>query len=83
MERRDPTAQESFNKMGGRGEMTKTPVNLQELRRRIYVKAKTESAGSGGVDEGCTNSLDSLIIIESDATFDRRKRPQRDRSHNP
>ncbi len=41
------------------------------------------SAGSGGVVDGFINSLDSLIIIESDATFDRRKRPQRDRSHNP
>ncbi len=83
MERRDPAAHESFNKMGGRGEMIKAPVNLQELRRRIYVKAKTESAGSGGVVDGCINSLDSLIIIESDATFHRRKRPQLDRSHNP
>src|SRR5207237_782130 len=28
--------------MGGRGEMTKTPVNLQDLRRRLYIKAKAE-----------------------------------------
>jgi RNA-directed DNA polymerase len=28
--------------MKGRGEMTKAPVNLQDLRRRIYVKAKSE-----------------------------------------
>src|SRR5262249_56793400 len=27
---------------GGRGEMTKTPITLQDLRRRLYVKAKTE-----------------------------------------
>src|SRR5215813_15075283 len=27
---------------GGRGEMTKTPVNLQDLRRRLYVTAKAE-----------------------------------------
>src|SRR5215813_1160470 len=26
----------------GRGEMTKAPINLQDLRRRLYVKAKTE-----------------------------------------
>ena len=63
--------------------MIKAPVNLQELRRRIYVKAKTESAGSGGVDGGCMNSLDSLAIIESDAIVPRSKRPQPDRSHNP
>jgi RNA-directed DNA polymerase len=28
--------------MGGKGEMTKAPVSLQDLRRRIYVKAKAE-----------------------------------------
>src|SRR5262245_36995714 len=27
---------------GGRGEMTKTPITLQDLRRRLYVKAKAE-----------------------------------------
>src|SRR6478672_1692761 len=32
-----------FNK-GGRGEMTKAPISLQELRRRLYVKAKAESS---------------------------------------
>jgi RNA-directed DNA polymerase len=28
--------------MGGRGEMKKAPIDLQDLRRRIYVKAKAE-----------------------------------------
>src|SRR5258707_815591 len=28
--------------MGGRGEMIKAPIDLQDLRRRIYVKAKAE-----------------------------------------
>jgi RNA-directed DNA polymerase len=28
--------------MGGKGEMTKAPINLQDLRRKIYVKAKAE-----------------------------------------
>jgi RNA-directed DNA polymerase len=28
--------------MGGRGEMTKAPIDLQDLRRRIYAKAKAE-----------------------------------------
>jgi hypothetical protein len=27
---------------GGKGELTKAPVNLQDLRRRIYVKAKAD-----------------------------------------
>jgi hypothetical protein len=27
----------------------KVSVNLQELRRKIYSKVKTDSAGSGGV----------------------------------
>src|SRR5262249_29490527 len=27
---------------GGRGAMTKTPITLQDLRRRLYVKAKAE-----------------------------------------
>jgi RNA-directed DNA polymerase len=30
--------------MGGRGAMTTTPISLQDLRRRIYVKAKAEPA---------------------------------------
>jgi RNA-directed DNA polymerase len=30
--------------MGGRGEMIKAPINLQNLRRRIYVKAKAEES---------------------------------------
>ncbi len=29
-------------KMRGRGEMMKTPIKLQDLRRKIYVKAKAE-----------------------------------------
>src|SRR5262249_40547608 len=41
-ERRDLAAHEVFIKKGGRGEMTKTPIELQDLRRRLYVKAKTE-----------------------------------------
>jgi RNA-directed DNA polymerase len=28
--------------MEGRGEMMKAPIDLQDLRRRIYVKAKAE-----------------------------------------
>ena len=42
MERRAPPGRNAFDTMGGRGEMIKTPVNLQDLRRRIYAKAKAE-----------------------------------------
>jgi len=41
-ERRGPAAHAVFIEKGGRGEMTKTPINLQDLRRRLYVKAKAE-----------------------------------------
>jgi RNA-directed DNA polymerase len=44
-ERRGPAAHAVFIKKGGRGEMTKAPMNLQDLRRRLYVKAKTEPTG--------------------------------------
>ncbi len=40
MERRDPTVHDFFANMEGRGEMTRAPMELQDLRRRIYVKAK-------------------------------------------
>lgn len=42
VERRDPTVRNTFDNMGDRGAMTTTPIRLQDLRRRIYVKAKAE-----------------------------------------
>ncbi len=42
MERRDLTAHDVLVNMGGSGEMIKTPIDLQDLRRRLYVKAKAE-----------------------------------------
>ena len=39
-ERRGPAVGSSSNEKGGRGGMTKPSISLQELRRRIYVKAK-------------------------------------------
>ena len=42
MEQRTPTAHGSFVKKEGRGEMKKAPIELQDLRRKIYVKAKAE-----------------------------------------
>jgi RNA-directed DNA polymerase len=41
-EQRDPAAGNDCVEMEGRGEMTKAPVDLQDLRRRLYVKAKAE-----------------------------------------
>jgi hypothetical protein len=41
-EQRGPAACTTSDKMEGRGEMIKAPVRLQDLRRRIYAKAKAE-----------------------------------------
>jgi RNA-directed DNA polymerase len=43
VEPRGLAAQAVFIKKGGRGEMTKAPISLQDLRRRLYVQAKTEA----------------------------------------
>lgn len=42
VEQRGPAVSNSFGNMGGRGEMTTAPIDLQDLRRKIYVKAKAE-----------------------------------------
>jgi RNA-directed DNA polymerase len=42
VERGDPAVRNSFGNTGGRGGMIKTPIRLQDLRRRIYAKAKAE-----------------------------------------
>ena len=41
-EPRGPAVENADVKAGGRGEMIKAPIDLQDLRRRLYVKAKTE-----------------------------------------
>ncbi len=41
-EQRDPAAGNACVEMEGRGEMIKAPIDLQDLRRRLYVKAKAE-----------------------------------------
>jgi RNA-directed DNA polymerase len=43
VERRGPAVCSDSNKKEGKGGMTKTPINLQDLRRSLYVKAKAES----------------------------------------
>ena len=42
MEQRGPTVCEVSDYKEGKGEMTKASIDLQDLRRRIYVKAKAE-----------------------------------------
>ena len=42
MERRGPAICDASNIGEGKGEMTKASINLQDLRRRIYIKAKAE-----------------------------------------
>ena len=41
-ERSDPAVCNDSNKKEGKGEMTKAPICLQDLRRSLYVKAKAE-----------------------------------------
>jgi len=42
VERRGPAVGSGSNNMEGKGEMTKAPIRLQDLRRSLYVKAKAE-----------------------------------------
>ena len=42
VESRGPAVCSDSNKKEGKGEMTKTPISLQDLRRSLYVKAKAE-----------------------------------------
>src|SRR4051794_38438191 len=41
-EQRDPVAGNDCVETEGRGEMKNAPIDLQDLRRRLYVKAKAE-----------------------------------------
>src|SRR4051795_766842 len=43
VERRGPAVCNGSNNKGGKGEMRKAPISLQDLRRSLYVKAKTET----------------------------------------
>src|SRR5258707_12379456 len=42
VERGDPAVCSGSNKMGGKGDMTKTPSGLQDLGKSVYDKAKAE-----------------------------------------
>ena len=41
-EQRNPTVNNLSTTLGGRGEMIKASIRLQDLRRKIYLKAKTD-----------------------------------------
>lgn len=43
-EQRGPSANDLPTTVGGKGEMTKAPISLQDLRRKIYLKAKADKA---------------------------------------
>jgi hypothetical protein len=71
--------------------MIKAPVSLQDLRKRIYVKAKADtfcgfrpgnlraSAGGGGVGTGCRTLCCCSAAVGIRILF--RKSPRQDRSH--
>ena len=44
VEQRDPAVCNGSDNKEGKGEMTKTPISLQDLRRSLYIKAKAEPA---------------------------------------
>ena len=43
-ERRSPIANDLPTTVGGKGEMIKAPISLQDLRRKIYLEAKADKA---------------------------------------
>ena len=52
MERRNPAIRNFFDNMESKVGMIKPAISLQDLRRRIYAKTKTDSAGRCGVTIG-------------------------------
>ena len=44
VEQRSPAVSNGSDKKEGKGDMTKTPVNSQDLRRSLYIEAKAEPA---------------------------------------
>ena len=56
MERRNPAIRNFFDNMESKVGMIKPAISLQDLRRRIYAKTKTDSAGKGGVTIGESTS---------------------------
>jgi hypothetical protein len=48
-EPRGPAVRSSSANTGGRGALIKAPADLQDLRRRLYARAKAVAVGPGGV----------------------------------
>ena len=55
MERRSPAVCKVSDHTEGKDEMTKASIDLQDLRRRIYVKAKADVSGSSGDCTSCAS----------------------------
>ena len=62
MERRSPAVCNVSDQKEGKDEMTKASIDLQDLRRRIYVKAKAETSWRfwGLIPETAGLRLDSV-----------------------
>ena len=58
VERRDPRGRNSSDIMGGRGEMSKAPIRLHDLRRRIYTQAQAAPSWCvwGTARDACTET---------------------------
>jgi hypothetical protein len=63
-EQRDPAVNNLLTTLGGWDEMIKSSIILQDLRRKIYLKAKSDSTGTGGVGPGFTILWDCFMIME-------------------
>ena len=58
MERRSPAVCNVSDHKEGKDEMTKASIDLQDLRRRIYVKAKAETSWKFGDVRMCKPGTD-------------------------
>jgi hypothetical protein len=66
--------------LGGRDEMIKASINLQDLRKRIFIKAKADF----GWNRWSREWLYEHLNLYGDYQFvTSQKHFQRDRSHNP
>src|SRR2546427_609831 len=66
VEQRGPAVGNDSNKKEGKGEMTKTPISLQDLRKSLYVKAKAEPTWRFW---GCNESRSSPAPFSRDSAL--------------